>query len=108
MNKRCSFLLEFEKEIKTLLETVEPKHHPFGGQEVNASSLGWAMSAVSSRAFCLHGEVLSDGRNTHMLLPVIDMCNHSFQPNAKIVQEQEKGSAKMIVKVGCLIIFFFS
>ncbi|KAI0492984.1 hypothetical protein KFK09_027260 [Dendrobium nobile] len=101
VNKRCSFLLEFEKEVKTILETVETKHHPFGGQDVNASSLGWAMSAVSSRAFCLHGEVLSNGqkRDIHMLLPFIDMCNHSFQPNAKIVQEQEKGSSKMSVKV---------
>ncbi|XP_020584435.1 histone-lysine N-methyltransferase setd3 isoform X2 [Phalaenopsis equestris] len=101
VNKRCSFLLDFEKEIKTLLETLEPKHHPFGGQDPNASSLGWAMSAVSSRAFRLHGEVLSGGQKTdiHMLLPLIDMCNHSFQPNAKIVQEQEKGSSKMFVKV---------
>ncbi|KAK8923731.1 hypothetical protein KSP39_PZI019566 [Platanthera zijinensis] len=101
VNKRCSFLLEFEKEAKTLLETLNPKNHPFGGQDVNASSLGWAMTAVSSRAFCLHGEVLTDGKKTdiHMLLPLIDMCNHSFYPNAKIVQEQEKGCSKMLIKV---------
>ncbi|KAK8923420.1 hypothetical protein KSP39_PZI019559 [Platanthera zijinensis] len=101
VNKRCSFLLEFEKEAKTFLETLNPKNHPFGGQDLNASSLGWAMTAVSSRAFCLHGEVLTDGKKTdiHMLLPLIDMCNHSFYPNAKIVQEQEKGCSKMLIKV---------
>lgn len=101
VNKRCCFLLEFEKDVKNLLENMEPKYHPFSGQDVNASSLGWAMSAVSSRAFCLHGEVLSDGqmRGIHMLLPLIDMCNHGFHPNAKIVQEQEKECSKMSIKV---------
>lgn len=101
VNKRCRFLLEFEKEVKSLLADVTPNDHPFGGQNVDASSLGWAMSAVSSRAFRLHGEILPGGKHTDvpMLLPLIDMCNHSFNPNARIVQERDSSSSKMLVKV---------
>ncbi|XP_020090366.1 histone-lysine N-methyltransferase setd3 [Ananas comosus] len=101
VNKRCRFLLEFEKEVKNILDDVASKDHPFGGQDVNASSLGWAMSAVSSRAFRLHGEILSDGKHSEvpMLLPLIDMCNHSFNPNARIVQQQDTSSRNMSVKV---------
>ena len=68
---------------------------PFYGQDVNSSSLGWAMSAASSRAFRLHGEI-------PMLLPLIDMCNHSFNPNARIVQEGSVNSLDMSVKVSIL------
>ncbi|XP_042469018.1 actin-histidine N-methyltransferase-like [Zingiber officinale] len=100
VNKRCRFLLEFEKEIKLMLDNVSPRDHPFAGQDVNSSSLGWAMSAVSSRAFRLHGEVLSnDKKDIPMLLPLIDMCNHSFIPNARIFQEQNTNSQNMSIKV---------
>lgn len=100
VNKRCRFLLDFEKEIKQVVENLAPDNHPFGGQDVNASSLGWAMSAVSSRAFRLHNKALLDGPLTDipMLLPLIDMCNHSFHPNAQIVQEQDSKDPKMLVK----------
>ncbi|XP_028113733.1 actin-histidine N-methyltransferase [Camellia sinensis] len=101
VNKRCRFLLEFEKEIKQALENLKPEDHPFGGQDVDSSSLGWAMSAVSSRAFRLYGKELPGGThiNVPMMLPLIDMCNHSFSPNAKIVQERNTGNPKMLVKV---------
>ncbi|CAL9769094.1 unnamed protein product [Musa acuminata subsp. burmannicoides] len=101
VNKRCRFLLEFEKEIKNILDNVSLRNHPFGGQDVNSSSLGWAMSAVSSRAFQLYGEILYSDKhkNIPMLLPVIDMCNHSFAPNARIVQEQNMNSQNMSIKV---------
>ncbi|THG00354.1 hypothetical protein TEA_022237 [Camellia sinensis var. sinensis] len=100
VNKRCRFLLEFEKEIKQALENLKPEDHPFGGQDVDSSSLGWAMSAVSSRAFRLYGKELPGGThiNVPMMLPLIDMCNHSFSPNAKIVQERNTGNPKMLVK----------
>nr|CAB3450999.1 unnamed protein product [Digitaria exilis] len=91
VNKRCRFLLEFEKEVQQKLDSVPLKDHPFYGQDVNSSSLGWAMSAASSRAFRLHGEI-------PMLLPLIDMCNHSFNPNARIVQEGSVNSSDMSVK----------
>ncbi|XP_073010064.1 uncharacterized protein [Typha latifolia] len=101
VNKRCRFLLDFEKEVKIILNDVTSKDHPFAGQDIKASSLGWAMSAVSSRAFRLHGEILPDGKHSEapMLLPLIDMCNHSFNPNARIVQEQNASSPNMSVKV---------
>jgi hypothetical protein len=107
VNKRCRFLLDFEQQVKRALVGLTPDKHPFGGQEVDASSLGWAMSAVSSRAFKLHGNKQSDGIDFDipMMLPLIDMCNHSFNPNAKIVQEQETGSTKMRVKACFLILF---
>lgn len=65
------------------------------------------MSAVSSRAFKLHGNKQSNGINFDipMVLPLIDLCNHSFNPNARIVQEQETGSTKMWVKACYFILF---
>ncbi|KAK3442556.1 hypothetical protein EUGRSUZ_B02669 [Eucalyptus grandis] len=75
--------------------------HPFGGQNINASSLGWAMSAVSSRAFRLYGKKFVTGAYSDVpkMLPLIDMCNHSFDPNARIVQEQGEEQPEMLVKV---------
>ncbi|KAK1308422.1 hypothetical protein QJS10_CPA09g00388 [Acorus calamus] len=101
VNKRCRFLLDFEREIENMLTDVAMEDHPFGGQEIYASSLGWAMSAVSSRAFRLHGNILPNGSQADipMMLPLIDMCNHSFHPNARIVQEQDAGNSRMLVKV---------
>ncbi|KAL0361567.1 UNVERIFIED_CONTAM: hypothetical protein Sradi_3841200 [Sesamum radiatum] len=59
------------------------------------------MSAVSSRAFRLYGSRRPDGTHVDapMLLPLIDMCNHSFMPNAEIVQEKEANNESMLVKV---------
>ncbi|KAM6562105.1 hypothetical protein CsatB_022103 [Cannabis sativa] len=101
VNKRCRFLLDFEQEVRRALENLKLINHPFGGLDVDASSLGWAMSAVSSRAFRLHGKKLPDGTSEDdpMMLPLIDMCNHSFEPNARIVQEQGVDNTKMLVKV---------
>ncbi|PHU09075.1 hypothetical protein BC332_20935 [Capsicum chinense] len=100
VNKRCRFLLEFEKLLKRELENLKPDDHPFGGQDVDSSALGWAMSAVSSRAFRLYGSKRPGGTrsNVPMMLPLIDMCNHSFDPNAEIVQEEDN-SNNMLVKV---------
>lgn len=101
VNRRCRFLLDFDKEVRQLVENLKQDDHPFGGQDVDASSLGWAMSTVSSRAFRLHGKKLQDGSHTdvQMMLPLIDMCNHSFHPNVNIVQEPGVKSTKMLVKV---------
>lgn len=101
VNKRCRFLLEFEKILKHELENLKPDDHPFSGQDVDSSALGWAMSAVSSRAFRLYGGKRPDGTrsNVPMMLPLIDMCNHSFDPNAEIVQEEANTNRNMLVKV---------
>ncbi|KAK4736356.1 hypothetical protein R3W88_000053 [Solanum pinnatisectum] len=101
VNKRCRFLLEFDKILKHELENLKPDDHPFSGQDVDSSALGWAMSAVSSRAFRLYGGKRPDGTrsNVPMMLPLIDMCNHSFDPNADIVQEEANSDRNMLVKV---------
>ncbi|XP_030447985.1 uncharacterized protein LOC115670766 [Syzygium oleosum] len=101
VNKRCRFLLDFENEVKNALSDFNINDHPFGGQDINASSLGWAMSAVSSRAFRLYEKKSLTGAysNVPMMLPLIDMCNHSFDPNARIVQEQGEEQPEMLVKV---------
>ncbi|KAL4574343.1 hypothetical protein LXL04_021172 [Taraxacum kok-saghyz] len=97
VNKRCRFLLDFEKEVRREVEDVKLQNHPFGGREVDASSLGWAMSAVSSRAFRLHGK--GNHSDVPMMLPLIDMCNHSYNPNAEIVQEHGSRDPNKLVKV---------
>ncbi|KAK3222229.1 hypothetical protein Dsin_009254 [Dipteronia sinensis] len=101
VNKRCRFLLDFDQAVRRNLESLKPNDHPFGGQEVDALSLGWAMSAVSSRAFRLYGKMTADGtrNNVPMMLPLIDMCNHSFKPNAQILQEEDKENDKSQIKV---------
>uniref|UniRef100_M1AL45 SET domain containing protein n=1 Tax=Solanum tuberosum TaxID=4113 RepID=M1AL45_SOLTU len=101
VNKRCRFLLEFGKILKHELENLKPDDHPFSCQDVDSSALGWAMSAVSSRAFRLYGGKRPDGTrsNVPMMLPLIDMCNHSFDPNAEIVQEEANSDRNMLVKV---------
>jgi len=109
VNKRCRFLLEFEQEIRRTLEDVKASDHPFSGQDVNASALGWTMSAVSTRAFRLHGNKKLQGGSSDdvpMMLPLIDMCNHSFKPNARIIQEQNGADSNTLVKVCVLDLWF--
>ena len=105
-DERCRFLLHFEEEVRETLEGVQASDHPFRGQDVNASDLRWALSAVSTRAFRLHGnrKVVQGGSSDHvpMMLPLIDMCNHSFSPNVRIIQEQDGSDSNTLVKVLCL------
>lgn len=102
VNKRCRFLLEFEQEIRGTLQDVKASDHPFNGQDVNASALGWTMSAVSTRAFRLHGNKKLQGGSSDdvpMMLPLIDMCNHCFKPNVRIIQEHNGADSNTLVKV---------
>ena len=45
-----------------------------------ARCVGWAMACVTSRAFRVAGPA-----KPASLLPLVDMCNHSFQPSARLV-----------------------
>ncbi|KAK9705300.1 hypothetical protein RND81_07G046300 [Saponaria officinalis] len=101
VNKRCRFLLEFDKQVKQAVANLKPMDHPFTSQDFDSSSLGWAMSAVSSRAFRLHGKKFNGRirKDVPMMLPLIDICNHSFHPNAKIIQDIDAGDSNMLVKV---------
>ncbi|BBN19866.1 hypothetical protein MPTK1_8g14370 [Marchantia polymorpha subsp. ruderalis] len=84
VKKRCQVLYQISsKDIPAVLETCPAEKHPFGGQQVDGGALGWAMSAVSSRAFRLQN---SAGDSERVLLPLIDMCNHSFSPNSRLEQ----------------------
>ncbi|GAY56516.1 hypothetical protein CUMW_172510 [Citrus unshiu] len=85
VNKRCRFLLDFDQEVRRALASVKPNDHPFGGQELNASSLGWAMSAVSSRAFRLHGKKLAAGTR-----------------NEVVAETEIKQNDSLLLNYGCL------
>ncbi|KAL2607884.1 hypothetical protein R1flu_026457 [Riccia fluitans] len=85
VKKRCKVLYELStRDIPAVLETCQGEKHPFAGQQVDGGALGWAMSAVSSRAFRLQNK--KSGDSERVLLPLIDMCNHSFAPNARLEQ----------------------
>ena len=49
------------------------------GTQVDINALGWGMAATLSRAFRLRGP-----DEPGSLLPLIDMCNHSFKPNCEV------------------------
>ena len=79
INKRSRLLSTLSHAITT--EQRQQQQHsvtvdPFHGQSIAPSLLGWAMSAVSSRAFSFHSH--------RRLLPLIDMANHSFTPSTRI------------------------
>eukprot|EP00873_Tetraselmis_striata_P016283 jgi/Tetstr1/436547/TSEL_002702.t1 len=77
VTKRCRFLVDFAG--KDLAEVVGTERDPFGGQIVDANALGWALAVVTSRAFRTKGP-----DHPAAMLPLIDMCNHSFKPNCEI------------------------
>lgn len=73
--KRCKWLLQFSS-----TELQQKDNSPFDGSVIDANTLGWAFAAVTSRAFRPGGP-----KSAGVLLPLIDMCNHSFSPNAKVI-----------------------
>ena len=61
--------------------------------------LGWALAIVSSRAFRVHGE-------THpgSLLPLIDLCNHSFDANCEVrLASRTSGDVQLISSCEILV-----
>jgi hypothetical protein len=75
IRRRCLILMRLAQVINTHFA------HLFFGHAVDAHSLGWAMSATSSRAFGF-------GPDDKRLLPLIDMMNHSFTPSAKVALQR--------------------
>lgn len=53
VNEGCPFLLDFEEKVKKFSQKSEIEQTPFGGRDVVAPSLTWAMSTVSSKTFGL-------------------------------------------------------
>ena len=60
--------------------------------EVDANALGWASACASSRAFKVRGPT-----STPSMLPVIDVCNHSFTPSATVrLLESGDGDVELV------------
>jgi hypothetical protein len=57
-----------------------------------AACAGWALAATTSRAFAVDGV-----GKPRAMLPVIDMCNHSFSPNCDISKEAD-GTIKLVAE----------
>ena len=77
---RRKFLLQVAKgSIPTTTDQIAEHEHPSNNYQVDPDVLGWAMAAVSSRAY--HFPKLGGGPS---LLPLVDMCNHSFTPNGRL------------------------
>lgn len=78
---RCRWLVEFG--TKTLPAVRGTKEDPFSGVDIDVNGLGWGLAIVTSRAFRTKGP-----EKPAALLPLIDMCNHSFEPNCQIVGDR--------------------
>ena len=48
--------------------------------------LGWALAMVSSRAFRIRGT-----EHPASMLPLVDLCNHSFDPNCEVLPDSSSG-----------------
>jgi hypothetical protein len=89
---RCRWLHEFATQTLAALP-ADLAADPFGGVAVDVNALGWALACVTSRAFRL--------RERRALLPLIDMADHSFEPNAEVRAEREAGTRATTLRSGC-------
>ena len=87
LNKRCRWLVDFSAGALATPAAAAP----FAGQQVGSAELGWAMMAVSSRAFKVGGSA------GHALLPLIDMANHSQSPNCKVLPAGSNRRGKVLL-----------
>lgn len=74
--RRARLLHAFSRVLAAEASAAEPA---FNGMLVDAGGLGWAWAACSSRAFRLRGD-----QQPGSLLPLFDLCNHSFHPNVAV------------------------
>ncbi|KAG2482949.1 hypothetical protein HYH03_018174 [Edaphochlamys debaryana] len=84
VKKRCKWLYEFSTQV--LAPLPGSPADPFGGARVDINALGWALACVSSRAFRTRGP-----SHPAALLPLVDMANHSFDPNAEVLPVEGGG-----------------
>lgn len=95
MLKRIRFLNEFASEAMPDVIAQAPQlEHPFNKHQILPHALAWAMAAVSSRAFHVHS---SGGGSS--LLPLVDMCNHSFAPTGRLVQHNSSSQSVPVLEV---------
>jgi histone-lysine N-methyltransferase SETD3 len=93
VKRRCRWLLRFANEVLAPIRG-NPAEDPFDGVAIDANALGWALAAVTSRAFRTRG-----ADQPAAMLPLIDMANHSFDPNAKIVGQSGTAGALQMVAI---------
>ena len=89
VKRRCRWLLSFSQ--TTLAEVRGTAADPFGGAAIDANALGWALGVVSSRAFRTRGP-----NSPASMLPMIEIANHSFEPNAKVVPAGAAGAIALV------------
>jgi len=99
---RSRFLATYVNENLNLNNLGDNRAHElrelFNGNEIDLNALGWGMAAVLSRAFSVR-----PGGDARAMLPLIDMCNHSFKPNCEVVPETDGADAHEItVSLRCL------
>lgn len=87
VNKRARFLAAFARE-QLAQHNALPGAPPFCGARVDANAMGWAVAAVSSRAFRLRGPSAPAS-----MLPLLDLANHSFAPNVEVKATSDGGVA---------------
>lgn len=99
VQKRCRWLSSFSQEV--LANLPGSAADPFGGVMIDINALGWALACVSSRAFRNRGPM-----QPAAMLPLIDMANHSFLPNAEVLPLEDGAVglfAKSKVRIRCTI-----
>lgn len=77
VKRRSRWMLAFASGPLAAAAALQPP--PFAGATVDANALGWALSAVSSRAFRVRGPDAPAS-----MLPLIDIANHCFEPNVAV------------------------
>jgi len=97
VNKRCRFLVQFAGRAFVVDDGPDyvDGQHPERRRvemEIDANALGWASACASSRAFKVRGPT-----STPSMLPVIDVCNHSFSPSAAVrVVDGSDGDVELV------------
>ena len=86
---------EFASEaMPDVIDQAPQPDHPFKKLQILPHALAWSMAAVSSRAFHVHN---SGGGSS--LLPLVDMCNHSFAPTGRLVQHSSASQSLPVLEV---------
>ena len=110
---RCKFLSEFADSV------LQPLHgsqrDPFHGNSADVNAFGWGFASASSRAlreasFRVEGQAVGD-RNGAVMVPGIDLANHSHNPTCEVVETtwlDEKGETvpcyemRSLVDISCI------
>jgi histone-lysine N-methyltransferase SETD3 len=99
VKKRCRWLHEFASKHFAGGDDGDQAKAALAGARVDVSGLGWAMAAVTSRAFRVGGL-----DKPAALLPLVDLCNHDFDPNAEVVPYEGGGSGSNRKKGGVAVV----